>query len=100
MACFVGRNKRFLLPAPESEEGSESVFARAREIVLDHGLSEPIFSAHLVKTLLAVEREVSHVSPACARHLASALNRFFSARIKEKHPMRTARQAIALVSNR
>ncbi len=100
MACFVGRNKRFLLPAPESIEGSESVFSRAREIVLDHGLSEPILSAHLVKTLLAVEREVSHVSPACASRLTAALGRFFSARIKEKHPLRTARQALALVSNR
>jgi nitrite reductase/ring-hydroxylating ferredoxin subunit len=100
MACFVGRNKRFLLPEPERVEGSESVFARAHEAVLDHGLSEPIFSAHLVKTLVAVERELPHVSPGCGRHLTAALGRFFSARIKEKHPLRTARQAIALVSNR
>lgn len=100
MACFVGRNKRFLLPEPENVDGSENIFARAHEAVLDHGLSDPIFSAHLVKTLLAVEREVSHVSPACARHLTSALNRFFSARIKEKHALRTVRQALALVSNR
>jgi nitrite reductase/ring-hydroxylating ferredoxin subunit len=99
MACFVGRNKRFLLPAPENVGGSESIFARAHDAVLDHGLGEPIFSAHLVKTLLAVEREISHVSPSCALHLTYALNRFFSARIKEKHPLRTARQAIALVSN-
>jgi hypothetical protein len=32
--------------------------------------------------------------------VTAALARFFSARIKEKHPLRTARQAIALVSNR
>jgi hypothetical protein len=100
MACFVGRNKRFLLPEPESVEDSDGVFARAHEAVLDHGLSEPIFSAHLVKTLLAVEREIPHVSPGCARQLTAALGRFFAARIKEKHPLRTARQAIALVTNR
>jgi hypothetical protein len=98
MACFVGRNKRFLLPEPERVEGTDSIFGRAHEAVLDHGLSEPIFSAHLVKTLLAVERELSHVSPGCAGHLRAALGRFFSARIKEKHPLRTARQALALVS--
>jgi nitrite reductase/ring-hydroxylating ferredoxin subunit len=100
MACFVGRNKRFLLPAPESVEGPEEVLAMAHEAVLDHGLSEPIFSAHLVKTLLAVEREAPRVSPACARQLRAALGRFFSARIKEKHPLRTARQALGLVANR
>jgi hypothetical protein len=66
----VGRNKRFLLPA------------------------------HLLKTFLAVEREIPHVSPACGRQMTSALNRSFSARIKEKRPLRAARPALALVSNR
>jgi nitrite reductase/ring-hydroxylating ferredoxin subunit len=102
MACFVGRNKRFLRAGGEAREGCdrETVLARARTKVMDHGLSEPIFSAHLLKTLVAVEEELPHVSLTCAEALCSALDRFFSAPLKEKHPLRTARQALSLVSNR
>jgi nitrite reductase/ring-hydroxylating ferredoxin subunit len=103
MACFVGRNKRFLRAAEEDvREGIDrkTSLARARKKVMDHGLSEPIFSAHLLKTMVAVEDEIPHVSPTCAGWLVEALDRFFEAPIKEKHPLRTARQALALVSHR
>lgn len=103
MACFVGRNKRFLravadAPPPPSHD-PETLLARARERVLDHGLSDPIFSSHLLKTLVAVEAERGSVSPEAERHLLAALDRFLSASIKEKHPLRAARQALALVGN-
>jgi nitrite reductase/ring-hydroxylating ferredoxin subunit len=100
MACFVGRNKRFLRATRDCNDAGEreASLARARRKVMDHGLSEPIFSAHLLKTMVAVEDEIPHVAPACAARLVEALERFFSAPLKEKHLLRTARQALALVS--
>jgi nitrite reductase/ring-hydroxylating ferredoxin subunit len=102
MACFVGRNKRFLRPSAEARTDAAepgAALAEAKEKLFDHGLAEPIFSAHLLKMLLATEAELPHVSPSSARHLGAALERFFSARIKGKHPLRTARQALALVTS-
>jgi nitrite reductase/ring-hydroxylating ferredoxin subunit len=101
MACFVGRNKRFLRsggdpPSPETLDPA-TVGVAAREKLFDHGLAEPIYSAHLVKMLVATETELPHVSPRCATYLAAAVDRFFAARIKAKHPLRTARQALALI---
>ncbi len=77
MAMFAGRNRQYLdmsLDEPEwfVAEGA-AFFAETRESLLDHGQRGPIFSAHLLKTTLAVEEELT--SPAVARPLT-----FFSAR--------------------
>lgn len=102
MACFVGRVKRFLSAEPELDrwavDDTEAFFDRAVGRVLDHGLGEPIFSSHLLKTTMAVRDELPHVAPETAGHMMAALNRFLSASIKQKHPLRTARQALALVA--
>src|SRR5262249_61499629 len=101
MACFPGRTRPFLdlgvaeaawrVPEPDA------FFAATRERILDHGIRDPIFSAHLVKTTAAVAAELPHASASCRAALLAGLNRFLSSPLKQKHVRRLARQAIALV---
>jgi nitrite reductase/ring-hydroxylating ferredoxin subunit len=101
MACFLGRNQKYLdLEMDEAAwavAASEPFFAAARDRILDHGLRDPIFSAHLVKTTAAVAEELPHASASCRRALLAGLNRFLHSPLKQKHVRRLARQAIALV---
>jgi nitrite reductase/ring-hydroxylating ferredoxin subunit len=101
MACFVGRNAGFLdkgLDAAAFGVDDEArFFTDVRERLLDHGLREPIFACHLLKTARAVQVESASASPACRVALLAALNRFLHAPLKQKHALRNARQAIALV---
>ena len=102
MACFIGRNRRYLdLDLEETAwdvADTEAFFGETREMLLDHGMRRPIFSAHLVKTAQAVEEELAVASDSCRRYLLAGLNRFLHSPIKQKHVRRLARQAIALVS--
>ena len=102
MACFVGRNRRYLDleldPSPWIVGNRDTFFAEIHERILDHGLRDPIFSAHLLKTAVAVEEELEYASHSCAEYLLAALNRFFHSPLKQKHTRRLARQAIDLVS--
>ena len=102
MACFLGRNSRYLDPAMDPEawavEDSPAFFSETHARLLDHGINEPIFAVHLLKTTLAVEAELPLASPACRESLLAALNRFLHSSVKRKHVRRLARQAIALVS--
>jgi nitrite reductase/ring-hydroxylating ferredoxin subunit len=102
MACFAGRNRRYLDlqldEAPWFVDDAEAFFAGAHERLLDHGLRDPIFSAHLLKTTQAVEEELPAASESCRRYLLAGLNRFLNSPIKQKHARRLARQAIDLVS--
>jgi hypothetical protein len=102
MACFAGRNHGYLdLELDESPwlvDDAEPFFAAFREKLLDHGLRDPIFSAHLLKTTRAVEEELPVASASCRRYLLAGLNRFLNAPIKQKHARRLARQAIELVT--
>lgn len=101
MACFVGRNSRYLdvdLDVSEWRNLEEATFLKeAKERVLDHGLRDPIFSAHLLKTTLAVEEECASASEECRHEMLAALNRFLHSPIKQKHVRRLARQADDLV---
>lgn len=101
MALFVGRNHGFLdLEIDESKwlvEDADAFFAEARDIILDHGHRDPIFSAHYLKTTVAVEEELEFASGECQRYLLASLNRFLHSPIKQKHVRRLARQAIDLV---
>ena len=101
MALFVGRNRAYLdkdLDAAGWQVANrDAFFAEIHDRILDHGLRDPIFSAHLVKTAVAVEEEVPLAPPACQAALTAALNRFFHSPLKQKHPRRLARQAIDLV---
>ena len=102
MACFVGRNRHFLDleldVSPWIVENRENFFTEIHERLLDHGLRDPIFSAHLLKTAVAVEEELEYASNSCANYLLAALNRFFHSPLRQKHTRRLARQAIDLVS--
>ena len=102
MACFIGRNRRYLdLTLPETAwevTDTDTFFDEVHEGLLDHGMRQPIFSAHLVKTTQAVEEELSMASDSCRRYLLAGLNRFLHSPLKQKHVRRFARQAIALVS--
>jgi nitrite reductase/ring-hydroxylating ferredoxin subunit len=101
MACFLGRNRPYLdlgideaawrVPEPDA------FFAATYERILDHGMRDPIFSAHLVKTTVAVEEELPGASPSCRQALLASLNRFLHSPLKQIHVRRLARQAIALV---
>jgi hypothetical protein len=102
MACMLGRNRRFLDTAADRTDwnvtGRDEFFASTREMILDHGLRDPIFSAHLIKTTKAVEDELESASTRCQAYLLAGLNRFLHSPLKQKHVRRLARQANDLVS--
>lgn len=102
MACFVGRNRPYLDLDQSLAEwdvtDAAAFFDEVQNGLLDHGLREPIFAAHLVKTSEAVRDEVAVAMPSVARYLLAGLNRFLHTPIKQKHSRRLARQAAALVS--
>ena len=101
MACFVGRNQRFLDSQIERAEWQVTdvtgYLQQVREKLLDHGMRDPIISAHLLKTTMAVERLSSDCQPDTAVWLLAALRRFLESPLKQKHIRRLARQAIDLV---
>ena len=103
MACFVGRNRRYVDLELAQTEGEWAVadpggfFGEVTELLLDHGLREPIYAAHVVKTARAVQEELPDASETCHFYLLASLNRFLHSPIKQKHARRLARQAAALV---
>jgi hypothetical protein len=102
MVCFLGRNRHYLDTNVDRDSwkvsDSASFFLEAHERLLDHGINQPIFAVHLLKTTLAVEAELPFASPACREALLASLNRFLHSPLKIKHVRRLARQAIALVA--
>ena len=106
LAMFVGRNSGYLSDAttapatlqrwavPDAAAFDAQCIAR----VLDHGLAEHIYPAHLLKTWTAMRDELAlGVPEATAQALRAAVNRLFCARFKQRHVMRTARQALGFV---
>jgi nitrite reductase/ring-hydroxylating ferredoxin subunit len=107
LAMFVGRNKSYLDPGVAAMtalrqwavDDEPAFHTRAADRIVDHGLGLPIFPAHLLKTWSAVRAEVAAGLPAGVRGtLLAAVNRLLAARFKERHPLRTARQALAFVA--
>lgn len=101
MALFVGRNRKYLDLGIDAASwrvpDANAFFAEAQERILDHGLREPIFSAHLLKTTRAVAEELPQASESCRAAMLAGLNRFLHSPLKQQHVRRLARQAIALV---
>jgi hypothetical protein len=104
---FVGRNKSYLDPDLTATaalrqwavDDPEAFDVRAADRIVDHGLGLPIFPAHLLKTWSAVRAEVAAGLPATLRSaLLAAVNRLLAARFKERHPLRTAHQALTFVA--
>ena len=76
----------------------DSFWQEIEGIELDHGMRDPIFSAHLIKTATASREELSLADSSCRSYLLAGINRFFHSNVKQKHARRLARQAIDLVA--
>ncbi|HET7032744.1 MAG TPA: Rieske 2Fe-2S domain-containing protein [Casimicrobiaceae bacterium] len=107
LALFLGRNSGYLnkdvTSAAALREWSiddESAFhARAAARIVDHGIGLPIFPAHWLKTWTAVRDEVeAGLPPSTRAAMLAAANRLLAVRFKERHPLRTARQALRFVA--
>lgn len=103
LACFSGRNVEYL----DDELQEEDFFVKDLnkfigdfyEKITDHGITAPIFPAHLLKTFIAVMEEVRHSkNEVTQKYLLASVNRFLNSPIKQKHMKRTIKQSIELVS--
>lgn len=103
MASFFGRNYKFTQRNnPISHEDYKiddvpSFKKTIKEKIFDHGLSLPIFSAHILKTSVAILEEFTNSDHPEKDLLLSSLNRFLQSPLKAKHVRRTVYQAIKLV---
>ncbi|MBV8211418.1 MAG: Rieske (2Fe-2S) protein [Burkholderiaceae bacterium] len=106
LALFVGRNSKYL----DSESTAQRVIHQwavrdekefresAAAAVIDHGIGLPIFPAHLLKTWGAVRDEIDLGVPDSVRAaLLAAVNRLLAVRFKQRHALRSARQALRFV---
>jgi len=107
MALFAGRNTPYLtaddpaMPALRrwAVADAQAFDAECTARVLDHGLAQYIFPVHLLKTWAAMRDEIAlGVADDTARALRAAVNRLFAARFKQRHLLRTARQALGFVA--
>ncbi|MCH9013551.1 MAG: Rieske 2Fe-2S domain-containing protein [Proteobacteria bacterium] len=101
MACFLGRNAPYVdrdLDVESWRVGDAEGFLEATaETLLDHGQSEYILSAHLLKTFTAVREEVL-AAPGTRADLLAGLNRLMNTPIKRKFTLRVARQSLEFVA--
>ncbi|WP_282604902.1 Rieske (2Fe-2S) protein [Pelagibius sp. Alg239-R121] len=104
MACFVGRNTRFI--DRNADTGSWRVndaeaFTRQNvENLLDHGQFEYIVACHQVKLIMAIEDELAAApDPKVGETLLAGLNRFLNSPLKRRHSLRTAKQAMSFVAS-
>jgi len=99
MACFYGRNHPFTkdIDYPDTIDNLENWKEDTIEGLFDHGLGEPIHSAHLLKTCTSVFEEAQFLPEEEQRILYHSLYRLVNSNIKRKHARRITRQAIALV---
>jgi len=107
LAMFVGRNKSYLDAALSTTaalsqwkvDDEPAFHERAIATIVDHGMGLPIFPAHRLKTWSAVRAEVASGLPDGARSaMLAAVNRLLAVRFKERHPLRTATQALGFVA--
>lgn len=92
MACFLGRNAKYLLPEDPVPVAPTDPWAA----IIDHGHGRFIHSVHRLKTLTAAERLIGRY-PASADLIQAAVGRYLAAPIKQRHPLRVATQALAMV---
>ena len=103
MACFVGRNTRFIDREAATDtwrvEDPVAFVCHSVENLLDHGQFEYIVACHQVKLTLAIEDELA-AGPGTevSATLMAGLNRFLNSPLKRRHSLRTARQAMAFVA--
>ena len=102
MACFVGRNKTYVVAgldeSPWRTDDPLGFVEAARRQVFDHGQFEYIVSCQLVETTCAAHDKIATVPDApWAPVLVAALNRFLNSPLKRKHTLRTASQSLDFV---
>ncbi len=99
LALFVGRNSAYLKPEPAMplpfDGDAPDLDSACIDRLLDHGLQPFILVAHLLKTWDA-GRSIGAPAPIQLR-VDAAVARLFQARIKQRHALRSARQALAFV---
>ena len=98
MACFYGRNTAYLdesiSPDDWKVDCAEDFFAEIKSRLYDHGMSQPIVSAHFIKTAMAVREEYHQTGEEL---LLTSFNRFINSPLKGAHIRRSVYQAINLV---
>lgn len=103
IGCFLGRNGKYVdreFYAGAWKVDDPLAFAsEMRDGAFDHGQFEYIVAAHMLKLSQAIVEEIS-LSPQAnwTATAAAALNRFLNSPLKRKHPLRTANQALQMVS--
>ena len=101
MACFLGRNTPFIngeVDQAWTVTDPQAFIAREQDALYDHGVREPIYPCHHVKTLSAVAEEVAWAGDgSLSRTMLAATNRFLHSPIKYHHALRSAHQALSFV---
>lgn len=102
MACFAGRNARFVDIEHDYREwfvADPTAFLDATfRRLFDHAQPEPIVAAHLVKLTTAVAEEAALAPDAAYTPvMLAALNRMLDSPMKRHHALRTAEQALGFV---
>ena len=107
MAMFCARNSGYLQEGLTTQaalqrwrvDAEPDFDARCRAQVLDHGLGLDIHAAHWLKTWMASRDAIAQGLPGDVQvSVQAAVNRLFQARIKQRHVLRNARQALTQVS--
>ena len=108
LTLFCARNNTYLDPALSSTQAltewavdDEDAFHRksiAR--IVDHGIGVPILAAHWLKTWSAVRetlRQYGDIPSSTRSALLAATSRLLAVNFKQRHPLRTARQALRFI---
>jgi len=107
LALFVGRNTPYLAADDPAEpavrrwavEDAKAFDAQCVATLLDHGLPLPIHAVHLLKMWTALRDEIALGVPrSTAEAMRAGVARFFAAGFKQRHVLRTARQALSFVA--
>ena len=98
MACFYGRNTPYLdetISFDDWKVGSaDDFFVQIKTRLYDHGIGQPIITAHFIKTALAIREEYYETGEEL---LLASFNRFINSPLKQAHIRRNVYQAINLV---
>lgn len=101
MACFVGRNAKFIQEQDWrgwAVKDVASFFAKEKARLFDMDAGEYIYGVHRVKMVCAVEALLPVASERTAELLLAALNRYLNSEMRQRHPARAAFQARQSVS--
>ncbi|NVJ71248.1 MAG: Rieske 2Fe-2S domain-containing protein [Alphaproteobacteria bacterium] len=96
MACFVGRNARYLADQDWSGwriDDRERFMAEQKAMLFNMDVGEYIYSVHRLKILVALEKLERIASPETTEMLYAAVNRYLHSHLRQRHPARVAFQA-------